>query len=94
MHNKTVIKNTLLFLFLIFLGLTTTFLSISGMGRDYVTKINESVADLKTDLFSSNEKRVNDVDFAINITKTPNVASCGGEAAETLICSENSIRLR
>lgn len=94
MHNKTLIKNTILFLCLIFLGLTTTFLSISGIGRDFVTKINESVSLIKTDLFSYKEKRVNDVDFAVNITKTPNIASCGGDMNPKLTESDHSSVVR
>jgi len=78
MQQKTLYKNTIFFLGLVSFGLISTFLSLSGIGRDYSARFNSGINNIKSAIFSNEKKPLSDEDLAIEATKTPGILKCGG----------------
>lgn len=78
MQQKTLYKNTIFFLGLVTFGLISTFLSISGIGRDYSARFSSGINNIKSSILSQGSSPLNDEELAIEATKTPGILKCGG----------------
>ena len=66
------------FLGLVAFGLISTFLSLSGIGRDYSARLGTGFNNIKSLITTDGKRPVSDEELAVQTSKTPSVLDCGG----------------